>query len=66
MVYNTTQHPTPPPHLHPSTATHFLNILYVYFGKGGGGGQREGRGATVHKRGRKYQRGYVIDCICSI
>ncbi len=29
------------------------NILYIYFGKRGrgGGGQREGRGATVHKMG---------------
>ncbi len=46
MVYNTTQNP------HPS-ATHFLYILYVNFGKGGrgGGGQGEGRGATVYKRG---------------
>jgi hypothetical protein len=55
MVYNTTQHPPPP------TATHCLDILYVDFGKGGDGwggggeGQREGGGATVHKRGRKYQ-----------
>jgi hypothetical protein len=48
MVYNTTQINTPPP-----TATHCLYILYVYFEKEGrgGGGQREGRGATV----RKYQ-----------
>jgi hypothetical protein len=48
MVYNTTQHPAP---------TSDIYIVYVYFGKGGrgGGGQREGRGATVHKRGRKYQ-----------
>jgi hypothetical protein len=32
-------------------------ILYVNFGKGGRGGrgQRKGRGATVHKRGGKYQ-----------
>ncbi len=51
MVYNTTQQLPP-------TATHCLYILYVYFVKGGrgGGGQREGRGATVHKRGRKYQQ----------
>jgi hypothetical protein len=40
MVYNST--PTPLP-----TATNCLYILYVYCGKGGG--QREGRGATVHK-----------------
>ncbi len=52
MVYNTTQYPPPPP-----TATNCLYILYVYFRKwgSGGGGQREGREATVHKRGRKYQ-----------
>jgi hypothetical protein len=31
--------------------TDCLYILYVYFGKGEG--QREGRGATVHQRGRK-------------
>jgi hypothetical protein len=49
VVYNTTQHP-PPPH------SHTLSVI-LYFGKGGrgGGGQREGRGAKVHKRGRKYQ-----------
>ncbi len=52
MVYNTTQHPPPPP-------THCLCILYVYFAKGGEDwreGQREGRGATVQKRGQKYQQ----------
>jgi hypothetical protein len=60
MVYNTTQHYPPPP-----KATHCLYIMYVYSGRGGGG-QRDGRGATVHKRGapmratvhklgRKYQ-----------
>jgi hypothetical protein len=50
MVYNTTQHP-------PTAPQPLLSGLYVYFGKGvrGGVGQREGRGATVHKRGRKYQ-----------
>ncbi len=52
MVYNTT--PSPPPHSY--TLSECLYI--IYFGKGGrgGGGQREGRGATVHKRGRKYQQ----------
>ena len=47
MVYNTNL-TTPPPH--PPTATNCLYILYIYFGKGGRGrgGQREGRGATVH------------------
>ncbi len=32
--------------------------MYIFIGKGegkGGGGQREGGGATVHKRGRNYQ-----------
>ncbi len=28
-------------------------------GEVGGGGQREGRGATVHKRGRKYQHDWL-------
>jgi hypothetical protein len=46
MVYNTTQHP-------PTPQPHTLSV-YVYctftLGRGGGeGGQREGRGATVHK-----------------
>ncbi len=60
MVYNTTQHPPPPP------ATHCLYILYVYFGKGGEVREKaEGQqytsivplsmGPTVHKLGRKYQ-----------
>jgi hypothetical protein len=46
MVYNTTN--TPPP-----TATHTLRLLWE--GGTGGGGQREGRGATVPKRGSKIQ-----------
>jgi hypothetical protein len=44
------------------TATHCLYLLYVYIGKSGGrggGGQREGRGATVHMRGRKYQHDWL-------
>jgi hypothetical protein len=51
VVYNTAQHPPPP------SATLCLYVLYVYFGKRGrgGGSQREGGRATVHKRGRKYQ-----------
>ncbi len=28
-------------------------------GRGGGGGQREGRGATVHNRGRKFRHDYL-------
>jgi hypothetical protein len=56
-IWSTTQlyapHPPPP-------ATHCLYILYVYFGGGRGeGGQREGRGATVHKSGRKYQHDWL-------
>ncbi len=64
MVYNSTQHPPPHP-----TVTHCLYILYVYFGKEerGGGGQREGRGATVHKRGQKYQHDWLyLQCINDI
>jgi hypothetical protein len=49
MVYNTTQHPRPP------TATH---CLYCAFTLGRGrGGQREGRGATVHKYSSSVQWG---------
>jgi hypothetical protein len=51
IFYNTTQPPPPPQPVYTGTEP------YVYFWKGGrgGGGQREGREATVHKRGRKYQ-----------
>ncbi len=51
------QHNSTPPTPHPPpptpTAKHCLYLPYVYCGKGGrgGGGQREGRGATVYKRG---------------
>jgi hypothetical protein len=52
MVYNTTQHPPPPP---PQPHT-----VCIYFGKGErGGGQREGRKATVHKRDRNYQHDWL-------
>jgi hypothetical protein len=45
MVYNTLQLPPPP-------QTHTVCLLWER-GRGGRG-QREGRGATVPKRGRKY------------
>jgi hypothetical protein len=57
MVYNTTQHLPPTPHSH----TLFISGRWVYMyctftlGRGrGGGGLRELRGATVHKRDIKY------------
>jgi hypothetical protein len=57
MVYNTTQHPPPTPQ-QPHTV---CIILYVYVRMGGmgGGGQREGRVATVYRRGRKYQHDWL-------
>jgi hypothetical protein len=42
MVYSTIQPPPPPPE------THCLYILYIKFGKEGGG-PREDRGTKVHK-----------------
>ncbi len=42
MVYNTTQHP--PPHSH-TLFVYTADLLWE-----GGRGQREGKGATVHKR----------------
>jgi hypothetical protein len=57
MVYNTTQHP-PQPH---------TVCKYYTFTLGMGGGQRERRGATEHKRGRKYQHEWLyIQSINSI
>ncbi len=50
MVYTTTQHPPPPSPPPPPTATHCLVFICCTFTLGGGD-QREGRGATVHKRG---------------
>ncbi len=52
-IWSTTQLNNPPP-----TATHELSVYTVplrWEGGRGGGGQREDRGATVHKRGLKYQ-----------
>ncbi len=51
VVYNITQYPQPPS----PTQTHCLYILQLWEGWRGGVGQRGGRGATVHKRDRKYQ-----------
>jgi hypothetical protein len=48
MVYTTTQHPSTPPSPH----SHTLSVYTVQkstFSLGRGGGQREGRVATVHK-----------------
>ncbi len=44
MVYGKIQHP-PPPHSH----TLSVYIVHLVLEGGEGGGQREGRGATVHK-----------------
>jgi hypothetical protein len=53
-IWSTTQFNTPPPPpLQPHTVS--VSILREMDRGGGRGGQREGRGATVHKRGRKYQ-----------
>jgi hypothetical protein len=41
MVYNTTQHPPPLPLPHSRTLSVYT-LPYIYRGKGGGGGQREG------------------------
>jgi hypothetical protein len=45
MVYNTTQH----------RHSHTLSVYTVHLLWEGGGGQIEGKGATLYKRGRKYQ-----------
>jgi hypothetical protein len=56
-IWSTTQLNTPP-------RNHTLSVYTVrLLWEGGGGGQREGREATVHKRGRKYQddiKGFVF------
>jgi hypothetical protein len=55
MVYNTSQHP---PHTPPTPNSHILSeytVLLLWEGGRGGGGQIEGRGATVHNWDRKYQ-----------
>jgi hypothetical protein len=44
--------PPPPPHSHTVCTVYTVRLLWE---GGRGGGQRKGRGATVHKRGRKYQ-----------
>jgi hypothetical protein len=52
MAYNTTQHAPPPPS-HSHTLSVYIVRLLWKGGEGCGGDQREGTGATVHKRGRK-------------
>jgi hypothetical protein len=62
MVYNPTQHPPspPPPHPQPHTV-----LYYVYFGKGGGGGE-----VREKIEGQQFIRGTEIanmtDCISSL
>ncbi len=54
-----TPYPLPPTKQRREGAVAYLwYLLYVYFGKGGGG-QREGRGVLVHKTGRKYQHDWL-------
>ncbi len=47
------QHPPTPPPTHSHTLS-VSNVHFVWEGGEGGGGQREGRGATVHKSVHKY------------
>jgi hypothetical protein len=72
MVYNTIEHP-PPTHPH----SHTLSVYIVHLvWEGGGGVQREGKGATVHKYssfvhgGNSSQAGSKIptmsECISSL
>jgi hypothetical protein len=51
MVYSTIQPPPPPSPPQTHTVCIMLQCIYSTFslGRGGGGGQREDRGATVHK-----------------
>jgi hypothetical protein len=45
MVYNTIQRPPPPPPHRHTLSVYAVHLVW----EGGGGGQREGRGATVNK-----------------
>jgi hypothetical protein len=64
-IWSTIQLNTPSPH--PPTATHCLYILQIYFGGGGGrGGQREGKGATVHERGPSSMEAKVHDTFYAV
>jgi hypothetical protein len=49
MVYSTIQHPHVPPPPQPHTLCIYCTFSLGRRECGGGGGQREGRGATVHK-----------------
>jgi hypothetical protein len=59
--YGRQHNSTPPPHP-PPLHSHTLSAYTVHLlweGGRGGGCQREGRRATVHKRGRKYQHDWL-------
>ncbi len=53
-IWSPTQHNTPNHPPQPQLSAYTVHSLSEGWGRGGGG-QREGKGATAHKRGRKYQ-----------
>ncbi len=61
MVSNTTQHllPIPPPPPPTANTVCVCTESWLWEAGRGGGGRREGRGATVHKRARKYQHDWL-------